>query len=97
MEEKSYYQAAPKRTPTICSKNRDIMLLSASENVTFALRQIIKECLEFKTCKLNFIDFKAAFDSGHRESLRNILVMYGIPKKVVHIIIHTYGRFECTD
>ena len=40
----------------------------------FALRQITEKCLEFQVpIKLNLIDFKAAFDSVHRDSLWNIL------------------------
>ena len=62
----------------------------------FALRQIIEKCLEFHTpIKINFIDFKAAFDSVHRESLWNILIMYGIPIKIVNIIRNTYEKSEC--
>ena len=45
--------------------------------------------------QINFIDFKAAFDSVHRESLWNILIMYGIPIKIVNIIRNTYEKSEC--
>ena len=35
--------------------------------------------------KIYFIDFKAAFESVHRESLWNILILYGMSVKIVSI------------
>jgi sorting nexin-29 len=43
-----------------------------------------------------FIDFKKAYDSIRREALHNILIEFGIPKKLVSLIkmrlIETYSR-----
>ena len=62
----------------------------------FALRQLVEKCLEFKLpLKLNFVDFKAAFDSVHRDSLWKILAAYGIPTKIINIITNTYQGAKC--
>jgi len=46
--------------------------------------------------KMLFIDFKKAYDSVRREALYNILVEFGIPKKLVRLIkmclTETYSR-----
>ena len=53
----------------------------------FALRNIIEQCLEWNTALcINFIDFRKAFDSIHRDSLWTILRSYGIPPKIVELI-----------
>ena len=43
-----------------------------------------------------FIDFKKAYDSVRREALYNILIEYGIPRKLVRLIkmclTETYNR-----
>jgi hypothetical protein len=43
-----------------------------------------------------FIDFKKAYDSGRREVLYNVLIEFGIPKKLVRLIKkclnETYSR-----
>ena len=42
---------------------------SCTEQI-FTLRNVIEQCIEFqKPLSLNFIDFKKAFESVHRESL----------------------------
>ena len=38
---------------------------------------------------------KKAFDSVHRESLWNIVGSYGIPRKMVRVMVGIYGGFEC--
>ena len=54
---------------------------SCSEQI-FTLRNIIEQCTEFQQpILLNFVDFKKAFDSIHRESLWKIAALYGIPEK----------------
>ena len=44
---------------------------------------------------INFIDFKAAFDSVHRPSLWQILSIYGIPPKIINIIRNSYCNTTC--
>ena len=62
----------------------------------FALRNIIEQCIEWNTpLFINFIDFKKAFDSVHRETLWEILTAYGIPMKFISIIKCFYNNFEC--
>jgi len=52
----------------------------------FTLRNIIEQCTEFQQpLSINFVDFKKAFDSVHRESLWNIAMLYGIPEHYVNI------------
>jgi hypothetical protein len=63
----------------------------------FALRNIIEQCIEWNTpLFINFIDFRKAFDSVHRESLWKILRSYGIPQKFVTLISKFYDNFECS-
>ena len=45
---------------------------------------------------INFIDFKKAFDSVHRESLWKILRAYGVPLKIVHLVQKFYDHFACS-
>ena len=48
----------------------------------FALRNIIEQCLEWNTpLFINFVDFRKAFDSVHRNTLWKILHSYGISIK----------------
>ncbi|EPB74297.1 hypothetical protein ANCCEY_06599 [Ancylostoma ceylanicum] len=58
---------------------------SCSEQI-FCLRNIIEQCIEYlhPLC-VNFIDFRKAFDSIHRESLWAILRMYGTPQAFVDV------------
>ena len=63
----------------------------------FELRNIIEQCLEWKTpLFINFIDFRKAFDSVHRESLWKILATYGLPAKIISLIRASYTNFECS-
>ena len=49
----------------------------------FTLRQILEQCQEWNTpFYANFVDFKKAFDSIHRDSLWRILRHYGIPPRL---------------
>ena len=62
----------------------------------FSLRQVIEKCLDKQIpLKLNFVDFKAAFDSVHRNSLWKIMRAYGVPQKIVTIMKNTYAGSEC--
>ena len=38
----------------------------------------------------HFVDFENAFDSVHRESLWNIMRSYGIPDKMMRVIVDIY-------
>lgn len=63
----------------------------------FALRNIIEQCLEWNTpLYINFVDFRKAFDSVHRNTLWKILHSYGIPPKIISIIKTFYEQFECS-
>ena len=62
----------------------------------FDLRNIIEQCYEFQQqLEINFIDFKKAFDSVHRDSLWKIAELYGIPAKYINIIKNIYHNFSC--
>ncbi|XP_065572893.1 uncharacterized protein LOC136035210 [Artemia franciscana] len=57
---------------------------------------MIEECNEWRQkMYLVFVDFEKAFDSIHRDSLWNILRYYGIPEKLVSLIIALYENTEC--
>ena len=62
----------------------------------FSLRNIIEQCTEHNAeLFINFVDFKKAFDSIHRESMWRILASYGVPKKLIDIISLFYNNFQC--
>lgn len=64
---------------------------------TFALQNIIEQCLEWNTSLyINFVDFKKAFDSVHRNTLWKTVHSYGIPPKFIRIIKSFYEHFECS-
>ena len=68
---------------------------SCSEQI-FTTRQLIEQSIEWQSnLVLNFIDFKKAFDSVHRESLWKILELYGIPQKFKNIIKAQYVGCKC--
>ncbi|KAJ4436467.1 hypothetical protein ANN_16498, partial [Periplaneta americana] len=53
----------------------------------FSIRQIMEKKWEYKgTVHQLFIDFKKAYDSIKREVLYDILIEFGIPKKLVRLI-----------
>ena len=57
----------------------------------FVVRQIIEKAREHNVnLHLNFIDFKAAFDTIWREALWEILEHVGIPQKIVTLIKKIY-------
>jgi hypothetical protein len=63
----------------------------------FYIRQILEKKWEYNgTLYQLFIDFKKAYDSIKREVLYNILLKFGIPKKLVRLIKmclnETYSR-----
>lgn len=62
----------------------------------FTLHNITEQCAEWqrRIC-LNFVDFKKAFDSIHRESLWQILRAYGIPNEMFLLIKSFYNNFAC--
>ena len=63
---------------------------SCSDRI-FVLRSIIEQSIEFqKPIFLNFIDFKKAFDSIHRETLWKILKSYGIPEVFINTFRNLY-------
>ena len=53
----------------------------------FSIRQILEKKWEYnKDVYQLFIDFEKAYDSIKRESLYNILIKFGIPKKLVRLV-----------
>jgi hypothetical protein len=53
----------------------------------FCIRQILEKKWKYhKAVHQLFIDFKNAYDSVRREVLYNILIAFGIPRKVVRLI-----------
>jgi hypothetical protein len=53
----------------------------------FCIRQMLKKKWEYnETVHQLFIDFKKAYDSVRREVLCNILIEFGVPKKLVRLI-----------
>jgi hypothetical protein len=62
----------------------------------FTLRNIIQQSQEFRAPLLiNYIDFKKAFDSIHRESLWKIAKIYGVPDKYINIFKSLYRSSSC--
>jgi len=63
----------------------------------FCISQILEKKWEYNEAEHQlFIDFKKAYDSGRREVLYNILIEFGVPKKLVSLIkrclTETYSR-----
>uniref|UniRef100_A0A7I4Z3P4 Reverse transcriptase domain-containing protein n=1 Tax=Haemonchus contortus TaxID=6289 RepID=A0A7I4Z3P4_HAECO len=68
---------------------------SCSEQI-FTLRNIIEQCVEYcQPLVINFVDFKKAFDSIHRESLWAILKIYGVPQSFISIFKNLYLNSSC--
>ena len=68
---------------------------SCSEQI-FTLSTIIEQSLEYQTpLIINFIDFKKAFDSIHRELLWKISKLYGVPDKSINISNTLYLNASC--
>jgi hypothetical protein len=61
---------------------------------TFSIRQILEEKSEYnETVHQLLIDFKKAYDSVKREVLYNILLEFGIPKKLIKMRLNeTYSK-----
>jgi hypothetical protein len=69
----------------------------STTNQIFYIRQILEKKLEYNgTVRQLFKDFKKAYDSVRREALYNILVEFGIPRRLVGLIKmclnETYSR-----
>ena len=65
----------------------------------FCIRQILEKKWEYnEEVHQLFIDFKKAYDSVRRAVLYKILIVFGIPKKLVRLIkvslTETYSRFR---
>lgn len=63
---------------------------SCTEQI-FVLRNIIEQCVEYRQqLAVNFVDFKKAFDSIHRDSLWQILRLYSVPANFIKIFKDLY-------
>jgi hypothetical protein len=63
------------------------MWISATTGQIFYIRQILEKKWEYNvTVHHLFIDFKKACDSVRREVLYNILIEFGIPRKLFGLI-----------
>jgi len=65
----------------------------------FCIHQVLEKKWEYNEEVYQlFIDFKKAYDSVRREILYKILIEFGIPKKLVRLIMmsltETYSRFQ---
>ena len=49
-----------------------------------------------RVCKRTLWTLKIGFDSVHRESLWNIMGSYGIPRKMVSVLVGIYEVLECS-
>ena len=62
----------------------------------YTLRNIIEQVNEWNSnLYACFIDYEKAFDCLHRETLWTILRSYGIPRKIIAIIIALYTNTKC--
>ena len=66
-----------------CGFRRD----RSSVNHIFSIRQLLEKNLEYSSevCQL-FIDSERAYNFIKRESLYNILIKFGVPRKLVKLI-----------
>ena len=61
----------------------------------FSLRQMIEASIEYNLpMKINFIDFKAAFDSVRRDYIWQALQHYGLPTKYINIFGAFYSNTQ---
>ena len=65
-------------------------------DLIFTLRILIEEANEWSNkVYMLFIDFEKAFDSVDRDTLWEILQYYGVPKKIISLIMAFYENTEC--
>src|ERR1043165_3102998 len=68
---------------------------SCNEQI-FTLRNIIEQSREFnKELLVNFVDFRKAFDSINRDTLWNIVRLYGVPEKYINIFRALFRDASC--
>ena len=62
----------------------------------FALRNTIAQCADWQRgLYVNFINFRKAFDSVHRDLLWRIIQSYGIPSSISDIFKRYYDVYTC--
>ena len=64
----------------------------------FILRNITEQCVEWNSPPfINFVNFRKALDSVHRESLLNIMAAYGIAGKVITMVKLLYNQTNTAE
>ena len=60
------------------------------------LRIIVEQSLEWNSSLyINFVDYRKAFDSLHRDTLWQLLRHYGVPSKLMRLIEKSYEGMAC--
>ena len=68
---------------------------SCTDQIT-TLRIIMEQSLEWNSpLYINFVDFRKAFDSIHRETIWKLLRHYGVPEKLTTLIRKSYEEMSC--
>ena len=80
----------------ILRKNKNGFQTNRSTTGKMLIIQRILEGVESKNLQANllFIDFSQAFDSIHREKMKDILIIYSIPTEIINIILMLYKNIR---
>ena len=80
----------------LCEEPADFRAGRSCVEQIFTLRNILNQCVEYQyPLATNCVDFKKAFDSVHRESLRQVAELYGIPASFISTFKNIYRNSRC--